>query len=61
MLILPQDKNPPRYVSVVGNELKPITKFRLELFGVKAEMPTSTIAINQSQNDRRAVPYEPEE
>ena len=52
------DPKPPAFVKV-ENGLKPIQEFRLDFFGVKAEMPTSQVQIKQSQTDRKPVPYEP--
>lgn len=52
------DPAPPKLLRV-GGELKPIREFRLDFYGAKAELPSSTVMIKQSQTDRKPVPYCP--
>ena len=48
----------PAYFCVNGI-LKEIADFKLALCGIKAEMPTTEIALRQSNSDRKWIQYDP--
>uniref|UniRef100_A0A7E4VXJ4 NDT80 domain-containing protein n=1 Tax=Panagrellus redivivus TaxID=6233 RepID=A0A7E4VXJ4_PANRE len=52
-----EDSGPAYFRNETG--IHQITEFKMAFCGVKAEMPTSEISINQSQTDRKPIQHEP--